>query len=135
MARLSPSSRFRRYPGEGYVAGVCAGIAAYLDWNVKLIRALAVLTLIFGGGFPILLVYAVLWYVMDPAPGPAGLGPQDDAPAPAPGHRGSYAAGGASSMSDVKRRFAHLEERLRNMEECVTSNDYELRRELRKLEP
>lgn len=135
MAKLSMSSRFRRYPSDGYVAGVCAGIAVYLDWNVKLIRALAVLTLIFGGGFPILLVYGVLWYVMDP----------DDAPAQGAetaSYRSHYTATGGTaqpagypaSARDLKARFSRMEERLRSMEECVTSNDYDLRRELRKLE-
>lgn len=130
MAKLNRSSRFLRYPTQGYIAGVCAGIAEYLDWNVKLIRALAVLTLIFGGGFPIILVYCVLWYVMDPAPGGE---PRDRGQTPGPHAAGGH-DGGGPSMSDLQRRFARMEERLRNMEECVTSSDYELRRELRKLE-
>lgn len=128
-------SRFRRYPREGYVAGVCAGIAAYLDWNVKLIRALAVCSFIFGGFFPIVVIYAILWYVMDEETGPAPLERPEDLPirrgggGPSPGRgRGGVAFG------DVQARFSQMEARLRSMEECVASNDYELRRELRKLE-
>lgn len=137
MAKFSSRmSNFRRYPADGYVGGVCAGIASYLDWNVRLIRALAVLTLIFGGGFPILLVYGVLWYVMEEDKGPAPSGddgshePYAGASSRYESRRGRYTP---PSSGDIKARFTRLEQRLSNMEECVTSNDYELRRELRKL--
>lgn len=153
MAKLSSlhSSRFRRYPDEGYVGGVCAGIAEFLGWNVRLIRALAILTFIFGGFFPIVLVYGLLWYVMEDTRGK--LPPQDagyergSAPGDfGGGSGGAYASrsyGGSgdrdtgythTSSADLKSRFSRLEQRLSSMEECVTSNDYELRRELRKLE-
>ena len=39
-----------------------------------------------------------------------------------------------AQMREYDRRFARLEDRLGNMEECVTSNEFELRRELKKLE-
>ena len=146
MGKLSSRmSNFRRYPADGYVGGVCAGIASYLDWNVRLIRALAVLTLIFGGGFPILLVYGVLWYVMEPDQGPAPRndGGSYDRYADTGGHYRGASSGSRyesrrsrytpPTSGDVKARFTRLEQRLSSMEECVTSNDYELRRELRKL--
>jgi len=77
MAKLSSfhSSRFRRYPDDGYIGGVCAGVADFLGWNVRLIRALAVLTFIFGGFFPIVLVYGLLWYVMEETRGKPSLLP------------------------------------------------------------
>jgi phage shock protein C len=136
----SRMSNFRRYPADGYVGGVCAGIAVYLDWNVRLVRALTVLTLIFGGGFPILLVYGVLWYVMEEDKGPAPSN-DDGSYEPYTGGSSRYdmgrgrTRGGERSPSsgDIKARFTRLEQRLSSMEECVTSNDYELRRELRKL--
>jgi phage shock protein C len=159
MAKLSylHSSRFRRYPDEGYIGGVCAGIAEFLGWNVRLIRALAILTFIFGGFFPIVLVYGLLWYVMEETRGKLlppsdrydGPGPSDLGDGPRGGSGGHYASrsytgGGSSSerdsrynyttSADLKSRFSRLDARLSSMEECVTSNDYELRRELSKLE-
>lgn len=138
MAKLS---NFRRYPRDGYIAGVCAGIAAWMDWPVKWIRVLAVLTLIFGGGFPILLVYGVLWYLMDEDSGPAPYKYDHDEPTsresdyrPASRYREEAPRPRGASMDDVKTRFARMEARLRGMEECVASNDFELRRELKKLE-
>lgn len=138
MARRSSlrMSNFRRYPADGYIGGVCAGVATYLDWNVRLIRALAVLTFIFGGGFPILLVYALLWYVMEPdtglAPPPYDHGDHDEwRPQSSRGRNDTPRR--APTSADVRARFERLEARLGSMEECVTSNDYELRRELRKI--
>ena len=156
MAKLSSlhSSRFRRYPDEGWIAGVCAGLADFMGWNVRLIRALAVLTFVFSGFFPLVLVYGVLWYVMEETrgrPRPLGRGrdPSGDDHGPRPDfggggryreswrddgdHRTRFGGHGMSS-ADLRSRFAHLDARLASMEECVTSHDYELRRELRKLE-
>lgn len=46
------------------IAGVCAGIAEYLGWDVSLVRIAYVLLSIFSAGFPGLLVYIVLWFVL-----------------------------------------------------------------------
>lgn len=120
----------RRIPERGVIAGVCAGIAEYFDWNVRLLRAILVIVFIFSGAFPILVVYGVLWYVMDPA-GPEGY----SRPFAEPAGGGAYASSERpATMTELKSRFARLEERLGNMEECVTTNEFELRRELKKLE-
>jgi phage shock protein C len=114
----------RRIPERGVIAGVCAGIAEYFDWNVRLLRAVLVVGLFFSGVFPIIVVYLVLWYVMAPlTPAEnAGLDRTGDLP------------GRPTSMGDVKTRFEKLDERLRHIEECVTEREFELRRELKKLE-
>ena len=46
------------------IAGVCAGIAEYLGWDVTAVRVVYVLLSIFSAGFPGLLVYIILWFVM-----------------------------------------------------------------------
>lgn len=46
------------------VAGVCAGIAEYFGWEISLVRIAYVLLSIFSAGFPGLLVYIILWFVM-----------------------------------------------------------------------
>lgn len=123
--------RLRRYPQRGWVAGVCAGLAEFFDWNVKLLRVLFVAGLIVSGFFPIGLIYLVLWYLMEPADGDTrSPSSHEDVTA---GRYGSHSAP-APSATDVKARFTRLEERLRNMEACVTSDEFELRRELKKLE-
>ena len=136
-------TEMQRYPNEGWIAGVCAGIADYFGWKVQWVRLIAFLLLVFTAFWVVFIVYCVLWYVMDegslqdpnrphygnPTPAPSGSGAAKYAEAAA----ASPAASG-TTMSDLKARFAKLEERLRNMEECVTSKDFELRRELKRLE-
>ena len=46
------------------VAGICAGIAEYFNLDVTLVRVLYVLISVFSAGFPGLLVYIILWFVM-----------------------------------------------------------------------
>lgn len=116
----------RRIPQRGIIAGVCAGLADHFDWSVKLLRVLAVVLFFCSAGVTLLL-YAALWYVMDPlSPSEAGALPASGSPPP----RGPS----MPSMNDVKARFARLDERLRSIEECVTEKEFELRRELKKLE-
>ena len=45
------------------VAGVCAGLAQYLGWDVTTVRVLTVLATLFGVGSPVLL-YIAGWIVM-----------------------------------------------------------------------
>lgn len=50
---------------ERVIAGVCAGVAHYINFEVKWIRLAAVLTMFLGGTG--LLVYALLWIIMPKA--------------------------------------------------------------------
>lgn len=116
---------FRRIPQRGVIAGVCAGIAEYFDWNVRLLRAAIVIIAVFTAVFPFVVAYLVLWYVMEPlSPSEAAAGPgEPGAPPSRP-----------TPMSEIKDRFARLDDRLRQIEECVTDREFELRREFKKLE-
>jgi len=49
------------------IAGVCAGIAEYFDWDITLVRVSYVLLSVLSAGFPGLLVYIILWMVMPTA--------------------------------------------------------------------
>jgi phage shock protein PspC (stress-responsive transcriptional regulator) len=46
------------------VAGVCAGMAEWLGWDVALVRLLYLILTIFSAGFPGLLAYIILWIIM-----------------------------------------------------------------------
>ncbi len=46
------------------VAGVCGGIAEWLDWNPTLVRFLFVLVSIASAAFPGILVYLLMWILM-----------------------------------------------------------------------
>jgi phage shock protein PspC (stress-responsive transcriptional regulator) len=62
-----------RLPGEGRVAGVCAGLAAYLGVDVTLVRlAWVILSIVPGAVIGGVIVYVVAWAIMpegDAAPG------------------------------------------------------------------
>jgi phage shock protein C len=119
----------RRVPERGWVAGVCAGIAEYFGWNVKLLRVALVAAVVLGAG-AMIVVYLILWYVMDPVdPLFAGTSAHDG------GGSGPDTPGARRpSMAEVQSRFEKLDQRLRGIEECVTDQEFELRRELKKLE-
>jgi phage shock protein PspC (stress-responsive transcriptional regulator) len=46
------------------IAGVCAGLAEYLGWDITLVRILYVVISILSAAFPGILVYIILWIVM-----------------------------------------------------------------------
>ena len=46
------------------IAGVCAGIAEYLGWDVTLVRVVYLLLSLFTAAFPGLILYLILCIVM-----------------------------------------------------------------------
>lgn len=48
---------------DGKVAGVCAGIAEYFGWDVRMLRLIWFVAAIVGVGSPIIF-YLILWLVM-----------------------------------------------------------------------
>ncbi|KYG79034.1 PspC domain-containing protein [Roseivirga echinicomitans] len=57
------SNRVFKRSSDKVVAGVCGGLAAWLGWDVSLVRVLYVLATIFTA-FSGLLVYIILWVVL-----------------------------------------------------------------------
>lgn len=68
--RSADTRRFVRLPDEGKVAGVCAGLAAYFDTDVTLVRlvwvTLSIIPGVFIGG---ILAYIAAW-MLTPVAGP-----------------------------------------------------------------
>lgn len=56
--------RLRRSRADRQIAGVCAGIAHYLDMDPTTVRVVYVLLSIFSAAFPGLLVYLLLWLLI-----------------------------------------------------------------------
>lgn len=46
------------------IAGVCAGLAEWLGWDIALVRLLYLLVSIISAAFPGVLAYVILWIVM-----------------------------------------------------------------------
>ena len=53
-----------RRSNDKVIAGVCGGIASYLGWPAGRVRLLYLLVSIFSAGFPGIIVYLILWFMM-----------------------------------------------------------------------
>lgn len=142
--RVSRKRRWRRPvlglyrdPENARIVGVCAGIAEYLGAETWVVRCVAVTGLIFMPSivFP---AYWILYFVLNPLPdgefdepeaGPSG--PADhSSPAPELGPKLSP----RRSLRNLRADLSQAELRLRRIESHVTSGQYELQRELNKLD-
>lgn len=61
------TGRLKKSSHDRVIAGVCGGIAEYFDMDPTLVRAGYVLLSVLSTGFPGLLVYIVLAFVMPDA--------------------------------------------------------------------
>ena len=67
--------RLHRSSKDKMIAGVCGGIAEWLDWDPTVVRLTYVLVSILSAAFPGILVYLILWLVTpldDDSPAPGG---------------------------------------------------------------
>jgi phage shock protein C len=54
----------RRSSQDRMIAGVCGGIAKWLDWDPTAVRVVYVLVALLSAGFPGTIAYVILWFVM-----------------------------------------------------------------------
>ncbi len=57
-------SKLTRSSNKGVIAGVCAGLAEWLGWDIALVRILYVIISLASAAFPGTIVYIILWIVM-----------------------------------------------------------------------
>jgi phage shock protein C len=128
MVWTNNGNRFRlwRDTDRGIIAGVCAGIADYINVEPVVVRIAAGVGLIFFF-VPTIVAYVILALVLRPKP-PALYESRDEETF----WRGVNNAP-ADTLQGLKRKFRDLEERLGQMEAQVTSGDYELHRKFRDL--
>ncbi|HZB90975.1 MAG TPA: envelope stress response membrane protein PspC [Stellaceae bacterium] len=124
----SSSNRYRlwRDPERGLVAGVCAGIANYLGVEPIVVRAVAVMGLVFFFP-PTIAAYVILAVVLPPKPRAFYASAEEEA-----FWRGVNTAP-ADTLGGLKAKFRDLEARLGEMESQVASGDLELHRKFRDL--
>jgi phage shock protein C len=107
------------------LAGVCAGIAEYFDWNRKGMRVVTALLCLVPPFFPFIVISYVLLAIFLPVK-PAAL--YEDL------ERAEFWRGVTNAPSDVfgslSHRFRELNLRLEKMEAFVTSREFEIDREL-----
>jgi phage shock protein C len=120
MSRYNSRDRRGFYRSRnGIILGVCRGVADYFDFSVFWIRAIAILLFIFTGFWPIVGIYilAALLMKFDPAQSAGNTSK------PRSGSR--YRGAGYDTAERLRRKWKHLEKRIRRMEDKVTSREYD----------
>ena len=58
---MNETRRLMRSVEDRKVAGVCAGLAKYMGWDVTVVRVVFVVLSLLPIGFPGILVYIIMW--------------------------------------------------------------------------
>lgn len=125
-----PRKQLLRDKANAKVAGVCAGIANYFNIEAWLVRIIVVTAVIFGHGFVVIL-YIAAWMILDETPATQTT----DTHKPVGVKTRVYQAGEPPrrAFHDIDEEYRELETRLQAMERYVTSNAYQVDRELKNL--
>lgn len=121
-----PQRRFYRSRDRAMVAGVCAGLADYFGFNLKVTRILAFISLLLAMPMTLIVYFATVFLV----PSAPRVRRQDNHD---PAFRQALRSAPTQTMSDVKRRYQSLDGRLARLERYVTSSRFNLDQEFRKL--
>ncbi len=107
---------------DGVIMGVCKGLANYFDLKVFWIRVIAAILLLSTGLWPVGALYVIIGLLMKPEP-VVPFGNDADRE-----FYDSYVGSRPMAVSRLKRKFEHLDRRLRRMEDVVTSKDFDWER-------
>ena len=118
--------RFYRSSSRGMIAGVCAGVADYFGFNLKVTRVLAVIALVFAPPATLLAYFGTVFLV----PSSPGRPREPDYD---PEFRKALRSDPSRTMGEVSRRFKKLDARLARLERYVTSPRFNLDQEFRNL--
>ena len=118
--------RFYRNRDRAVVAGVCAGLADYFGFNLKVTRVLAVICLLTAMPMTLIIYFGTVFLV----PAAPAMSPTSNYD---PEFRQALRSAPKQTMGDVKRRYQSLDSRLARLERYVTSSRFNLDQEFRKL--
>lgn len=118
--------RFFRDKERGVLGGVCAGLADYFGFNLKVTRILAVIALLMA--FPAALIAYVGTVLLVPAAPRRTAAPDYDVE-----FRRAVRSDPRHTMADVGRRYKKMEVRLARLERYVTSPRFDIDQEFRRL--
>ncbi|RMD88493.1 MAG: envelope stress response membrane protein PspC [Alphaproteobacteria bacterium] len=127
MTRYSPNKLYKD-PDNGKIMGVCAGLADYTGIKANVIRCVLVIGCLFGWFLPLVPVYFILGFVLDPKPKGLYRDAEEERFWRDVRIRPDYTA------VDMKRRFRAIDRRLQGLESYITSKRFGLDRDLRNLE-
>jgi phage shock protein C len=118
--------RFTRNKDRAVVAGVCAGLADYFGFNLKVTRVLAVISLFMAMPVTLIAYFGTVFLV--PAVRDERRRTSYDVD-----FRRAVRASPAQTLANVRRRYQSLDRRLARLERYVTSSRFNLDQEFRKL--
>lgn len=129
MFRSPNPKQFYRSRTDKVWLGVCGGIAERFGWEPVLVRLLAIASFIFLGGPLIFIGYILIALLTPKSPRIAPqMAPEEETFWRNVSDRPRMTASG------LKYTFMDLEERLRNLERNVTSEEWRLKKAFRDLE-
>lgn len=134
------TSRLYQDKSRQKVAGVCAGLARYFGVEVWVVRGIAITGLIFMPSIIVPAYFIAMWILPKSPDGespldskaqtPGAANEDHTSPAPELGARLSP----RRSLRNVQAEFDQIELKLRRMESHVTSGQFELQRELKRID-
>lgn len=120
MSRDSSISRRGLYRSrDGVILGVCRGIADYFDFSAFWIRAILIVVFICTGFWPVIGIYILAALLMKSTPGVPGRNRSKR------NFNCRYKRTGYETAERLKRKWRHLEKRIRRMEDKVTSREFD----------
>jgi phage shock protein C len=119
--------RLYRDTRRARVAGVCAGLASFLDIKVRFVRLGVMLLTIWTGFVPGILVYVALALLLKPMPDKMFKSAEEER------FWRTVSVSPNLSVSELRTRFRTLDRRLAEMEARVTSDEFHLRQKFRDL--
>lgn len=129
--KLNNNGTLYRDKKKGKIAGVCAGIAEFFNIEVWLVRIIAASLFLLGGSGLVLVVYVVLWMVLDVKPSTTANQQEPEIGI----KKKVWQAGepAKQALRDINNQFQKLDTRLQRIERYVTSDNYDLKREINNL--
>ena len=122
--------RFYRRADRAMLGVVCAGIADYFGFNLRVVRLLAVIAFFMAMPMAVITYLAIVFLVPADSSRPAKRADRKRRrskravpPRPAP----------SPTVTDIRRRCQSLDKRMAHLEKYVTSSRYNLDREFRNL--
>jgi phage shock protein C len=129
---------------DGKIAGVCAGLADHLGWEIWLVRIIVVSAFLLGANLIIVVAYVAAWLIIDKQKvddkyqekqhskyTQKGVHDPDSVKVKSRVWQSGEPA--KQAVYDIRKKFDALEAKLRSMEQYVTSDEFTLNREINKL--
>ncbi len=121
-----PRRHFYRNRDKALIGGVCAGLADYFGFNLRVTRILAFIAFLMAMPLTLLIYFGTVLLIPSESANYANSGYD-------PEFRRAVRSAPAETVSDVRRRFQSLDSRLAKLERYVTSSRFDLDQEFKKL--